>query len=167
MRGLTLLTALIALAAPPCLTAQVVPPPAQRPPEPRDTVKVPPFRVKPPISPLSALGRSLLLPGWGQATLGRRGTGAFFVFWEGLTLTMTIKSVRQLNYQKSIDAETVEDKRDEVQDWVVLLVFNHLIAGAEAFVSAQLWDFPTELGARVLPGGRVGVGVTVYWSPAP
>jgi hypothetical protein len=125
-----------------------------------DTVKVPPFRVAPPVSPLAAFGRSLLLPGWGQAVLGRRVTGAFFVFWEGLTLTMTLKATHQLHYLESIDAdeERLSAKRQEVQDWAVLLAFNHLLAGAEAFVSAYLWDFPVQLEQRALPGGRVGVG---------
>ncbi len=95
--------------------------------------------------------------------MGRRGVGAAFVFWEGLTLAMTIKSAHQLNFQESIDAETVDDKRAEFQDWLVLLVFNHLLAGIEAYVSALLWDFPAELEARALPDGHVGLGMSVYW----
>jgi hypothetical protein len=127
-----------------------------------DTVRVPPFRVQPPISPLGAFGRSLLVPGWGQAVLGRRVTGAFFVFWEGLTITMTLKASHQLDYFQEVGTEEqIEAKKQEIQDWVVLLVFNHLLAGAEAFVSAYLWDFPVELEQRVLPGDRVGVGARV------
>jgi hypothetical protein len=110
---------------------------------------------------MGALWRSLLLPGWGQAALGRRVTGAFFVFWEGVTLGMTIKSAHQLSFQESTDAETVEAKRREVQDWAVLLAFNHLMAGAEAFVSSMLWDFPDELKVRALPSGRFGVSVSL------
>ena len=55
----------------------------QQRPEPEDTIPVPAFRYQPPVSPLGALGLSMLLPGWGQTVLERRGTGAFFVFWEG------------------------------------------------------------------------------------
>ncbi len=106
-------------------------PPQQAQPQPQDTIEVEVFRVEPPVSPMGALWRSLLLPGWGQAALGRRVTGAFFVFWEGVTLGMTIKSAHQLSFQESTDAETVEAKRQEVQDWAVLLAFNHLMAGAE------------------------------------
>ena len=40
-----------------------------------------PFRVRPPVSPMGAMLRSLLLPGWGQSVLNRRGTGAFFVLF--------------------------------------------------------------------------------------
>lgn len=132
----------------------------------RDTIKVPAFRVPPPVSPLGAAWRSLLLPGWGQAVLHRRVTGAAFVFWEGITAAMTLKAVRQLHYwegQVPPDSATdiVKAKRQEVQDWVVLLVFNHLLAGAEAFASAQLSDFPAHLDARALPGGRTGLGIAV------
>jgi len=136
--------------------------PAQDSARAADTVRVPPFRVEPPISPLGAFGRSLLVPGWGQAVLGRRVTGAFFVFWEGLTLTMTLKASHQLDYFQEVGTEEqIEAKKQEIQDWVVLLVFNHLLAGAEAFVSAYLWDFPVELEQRVLPGNRVGFGARI------
>ncbi len=128
-----------------------------------DTVKVPQFRYPPPVSPLAAMGRSLLLPGWGQAVLHRRVTGAVFVFWEGLSLTMALKASNQLRYMRETNADGADLKRQEVEDWVVVLVFNHLMAGAEAFVSAELWDFPSELKARPLPGGRIGVGPTLHW----
>jgi hypothetical protein len=131
-----------------------------------DTVKVPPFRVRPPIPPLGAFGRSLLLPGWGQAVLGRRVTGAFFVFWEGVTLTMTLKAAHQVHYIEALgDTARLKAKKQEVQDWAVLLAFNHLTAGAEAFVSAYLWDFPVELEARALPSGAVGIGLRVPLPP--
>ncbi|NIN11588.1 MAG: hypothetical protein GTN62_08805 [Gemmatimonadales bacterium] len=165
MRSLVLASAVLALTASPG-AAQVIPqPPPQREPQPSDTIKVPQFREEPPISPLGAMWRSLLLPGWGQAVLNRRVTGAVFIFWEGVTLTMTVKSAHQLDYQERIgaEAETVEGKRQEVQDWAVLMAFNHLLAAAEAFVSAQLWDFPADLEMQRLQNGDVGAGVRVYW----
>jgi hypothetical protein len=102
-----------------------------------------------------------VLPGWRQAVLGRRGAGAAFVLWEGVTLTMVVKSAQQLDYQESIGAETVEAKRQELQDWLVLLGFNHLLSAAEAFVAAQLWDFPGDLAIRTVPGGGVATGLTL------
>jgi len=168
MRLLAVTVLVFALVAPITLQAQVTPPPTQqtqqRQPEPEDTIPVPPFRFEPPISPLGAMGRSFLLPGWGQAVLGRRVTGAVFILFEGLTATMLLKSVNQLHYQESVGAETIEDKKKEAQDWLVLLVFNHLLAGTEAYVSALMWDFPTDLNTRVLPSGDVGVGISLYWS---
>jgi glucose/arabinose dehydrogenase len=137
--------------------------PGQRPDSAQlaDTVKVPLFRVQPPVSPLGALWRSLLVPGWGQSILGRRVTGAVFVVWEGVALTMTAKSLHQLHYAEQTGAVTVAAKRQEVQDWAVLLGFNHLLAGAEAFVSANLWDFPGNLHATALPPNGIGIGVTL------
>ena len=131
-----------------------------------DTVKIPPFRIPPPISPLGAFARSLVLPGWGQAVLGRRATGAFFVVWEGVTLTMTLKAAHQVHYLEAVgDSARLRAKKQEVQDWAVLLAFNHLVAGAEAFVSAYLWDFPVELDTRPLPQGAVGIGLRVPIPP--
>jgi hypothetical protein len=127
----------------------------------KDTIKVPAFRFEPPTPPLAAMARSMLLPGWGQAMMGRRVTGAGFVFWEGVTLTMTLKASHQLRYDEAINSTKVDKKRQEVQDWLVLLVFNHLFAGAEAFVAAQLWDFPAQVELRPVPGG-VAAGFRVY-----
>jgi hypothetical protein len=153
----------VAVAMPAPVSAQfppVQPAPTQDSARAADTVRVPPFRIQPPIAPLGAFGRSLLVPGWGQAALGRRVTGAVFVFWEGVTLAMTLKAAHQLHYLEAIgDSARIESKRQEIQDWAVLLAFNHLVAGAEAFVSAYLWDFPVELEARTLPGGATGLGV--------
>jgi hypothetical protein len=130
-----------------------------------DTVKVPQFRYPPPTPPLAAMARSLLLPGWGQAVMHRRLTGGVFVFWEGLSLTMALKASDQLHYLRRIGADSTATslKKQEVQDWVVVLVFNHLMSAAEAFVSAELWDFPGELKAQPLTGGRVGLGPALYW----
>ena len=103
----------------------------------------------------------MLLPGWGQAVLHRRVTGAFFVFWEGVTLTMTLKASHQLQLYENIAPEKVDKKKQEVQDWLVLLIFNHLLAGAEAYVAAQLWDFPAQPEIRALPAGGIGAGFRV------
>lgn len=165
---LLILAALLALTVPTPSVAQIIPQqptPQQQRPDPSDTIPVPHFRQEPPVSPLGAMWRSLLLPGWGQSILGRRVTGAVFVFWEGLTLTMTVKSIHQLDHLKRTDAdpEKIEGKKGEIEDWAVLLVFNHLLAAAEAFVAAELWDFPAELESRTLPSGDVGAGVNLYW----
>lgn len=166
MRSLTLvLAASLAGTAVPAGAQIPLPTPPQSGDTTRaDTVPVPQFRIHPPVAPFAAFGRSLLFPGWGQAVLGRRGTGAVFVFWEGLTLTMTLKASHQLRYMRRIgeaDEERIAAKKQEIQDWAVLLAFNHLVSAAEAFVSAHLWDFPVELDQRMLPGERAGMGVRI------
>ena len=158
----------LGLAHAPSAVAQLPvpsPPRAQQDTSGRDTIPVPQFRFPPPTPPLLAMARSLLMPGWGQAVLHRRVAGAVFVFWEGLSLTMTLKASEQLSYLRRTGGDTlaVRLKKQEVQDWVVVLIFNHLMAGAEAFVSAELWDFPVSLDARALPQNRLGLGATLYW----
>lgn len=110
------------------------------------------------MKPLSAFWRSLVLPGWGQSATGRHTTGAVFVAWEGVTMMMTLKAQQEAEYLKSTGSGHVDTKRQEVQDWLVLWVFNHLFAGAEAFVSAHLQDFPADLKLRAFPNG---IGVTL------
>jgi hypothetical protein len=49
--------------------------------------------------------------------------------------------------------ELVRARRTHVEDWIAVLIFNHLFSGADAFVSAQLWDVPTEVGFQPAPRG--------------
>jgi len=58
--------------------------------------------------------------------------------------------------------DRVEAKRSQVEDWVAVLVFNHLISGADAFVASLLWDLPARVGMRYLPRG-IGIGLSVRW----
>ena len=110
------------------------------------------------VRPMGAFWRSFLIPGWGQSATGRRTTGAVFVAWEGVTAMMTLKAQQEANYMKQIGSANLKAKRQEVQDWLVLWVFNHLFSGAEAYVSAHLQDFPADLKIRAFPGG-IGISV--------
>jgi hypothetical protein len=109
-------------------------------------------------SPMNAFWRSFLLPGWGQAKLGRKLTGGIFVAWEGTTLAMSLKTRHELAYLRRTNSARADDKRREHEDWLVLLGFNHLFAGLEAYVSGHLSDFPGDLRLQAVPGG---VGGTV------
>jgi hypothetical protein len=53
----------------------------------------------------------------------------------------------------------IRARRLQVEDWSAVLVFNHLISGAEAFVAAQLWDLPQHVSLRAVPlrGGGIGL----------
>ena len=112
--------------------------------------------LNPPITPMGAFFRSLAVPGWGQATLGRKLTGGIMVAWEGVTLGMTLKTSHELAYYENIHSPNIPAKEQERQDWLVLLVFNHLFSGLEAYVSAHLWDFPPDLRLQALPHGVGG-----------
>jgi hypothetical protein len=112
-----------------------------------------------PVSPMGALWRSLLVPGWGQAKLNRKLTGSLFVMWEGVTIAMSIKADHELSYLRRTGSASVKAKEKEKQDWLVLLGFNHLFSAIEAYVSSHLWDFPGDLEVRAYPEGG-GVGAT-------
>jgi len=110
------------------------------------------------VRPMGAFWRSLVVPGWGQAATGRHTTGAMFVVWEGVTAMMTLKAQQEANYMKQSGSATLQAKRQEVEDWLVLWVFNHLFSGAEAYVSAHLQDFPSDLKIRAFPSG-IGISL--------
>jgi hypothetical protein len=112
-------------------------------------------------APLNFFFRSLLIPGWGQASLDRKLTGGLFVAFEGLAWSMMLKSNVEQRYLDKTDTTTATFRRSERQDWIALIVFNHLFSGLEAYVSAHLLDFPGDLHAQPLPGGRTGFGVTM------
>lgn len=50
-------------------------------------------------------------------------------------------------------SDRVAARRKHLEDYYALLIANHLLAGAEAFVSAQLWDVPEHVSIRALPFG--------------
>ena len=120
------------------------------------------IRPQPPITPGQAFLRSLVLPGWGQASLNRNVTGGFFLAFEGIAATMVWKSGWQLTFART-RGKYVKSHTQEQQDWVTLLVFNHLMAGAEAYVSAHLWDFPAGLELQRMPDGSTNLGVRVHF----
>ncbi len=107
------------------------------------------------IRPLPAFFTSALVPGLGQALLDRKLTGGLFMAWEGLTLGMTLKAASELRFleRTGADSSRLEQKRQERQDWLVLLIFNHVFAGLEAFVSSHLQDFPSDVKLRAGPRG--------------
>lgn len=47
----------------------------------------------------------------------------------------------------------VRTRRLHLEDWMAVLIFNHLFAGADAYVAAQLWDLPGKVALRQLPFG--------------
>ena len=102
---------------------------------------------------MSVLWRSLLVPGWGQAKLDRQLTAAVFITVEGISLGMMLKADHELHYLRGIGDPRGDSKKQEVQDWMVILVFNHLLSGLEAFAAAHLRGFPGDLHLRAAPQG--------------
>jgi hypothetical protein len=184
MRALAL-PALGVLFAVSALSAQA-PPDTLRPDTARAAVVAAPVAVRdtlggPPISPRSAFLRSLIVPGLGQAALDRGTAGGIFVSLEALSLLMTIKSKRDLRVARRLENDSVffsidgsdtvfvnpvagrvRARKQHVEDWVALLIFNHLFAAADAFVAAQLWDVPARVSVQ-RDGDRTRLTATVRW----
>jgi len=55
----------------------------------------------------------------------------------------------------------VRARRTHYEDWLAVVVFNHLFAGADAFVAAQLWDLPARVGVGAAPDGSTAVVATL------
>ncbi|MCR4342217.1 MAG: DUF5683 domain-containing protein [Gemmatimonadaceae bacterium] len=134
-----------------------------------------------PISPGGAFLQSLLIPGRGQITLGKKNASRFYFAVEALGIGMTIKSYRNLREAKrgaddstavewEVDTltgdsiptrfepsrftpELINARRTHVEDWIALIIFNHLLSAADAYVAANLWDFPAKVSVRALPPG--------------
>jgi hypothetical protein len=60
----------------------------------------------------------------------------------------------------------IRTRRLHKEDWMALLIFNHLFSGADAFVAAQLWDLPAKVGLSQTPVGP-GIAASVSFGAPP
>jgi hypothetical protein len=132
-----------------------------------------------PLGPRRAFFYSFLVPGYSQAVLGRNKAAAAFTLVEAISLAMIRESAADVHEARRtvndsvivsyVDAvgtasitkatprfgdQQVHTRLAHVEDWIALLVANHLFAGADAFVAANLWDVPLRLGLREIPSGE-------------
>lgn len=141
-------------------------------------------RFTPPITPRRAFLYSAMLPGLGQSRLDRGSSGALFAAVELSALVMVRRSAADLREARRFRTDTLPDnftvgpngtltkagdligrydsdlvrtRRLHVEDWLAVIAFNHLFAGADAFVSAQLWDLPVSLTAAPSMNGPLFV----------
>lgn len=147
-----------------------------------------PSRLSPPLSPRRAFVYSALLPGFGQSRLDRGTSGALFASVEMAAITMVRRSRAELHevrryridtlpaeftsdgttvtksgdFMNRYSADLEKTRQLHVEDWLAVIAFNHLFAGADAFVAAQLWDNPVQLSAFPLRGGATFVA-TLRW----
>jgi hypothetical protein len=173
MRRIRLLPLLTACLLAPAVSGRLVAQVAAAPPA--DSIPAPVEEDSLPVSARSAMLRSLVLPGWGQAYVGAPGRGAVYFGIEAGSLWMVLKSRRQLASARNLEAALVDPnststppelplaraRRQQVEDWVTLSVFFLFFSGADAYVAAQLSDFSQHVG--VLPGedGSVRMEVSV------
>jgi hypothetical protein len=111
-----------------------------------------------PVSPMGAFVRSLVIPGWGQAALGKTTRGAFYFTMEATSLWMLIKTQAKLDAaERAGNEDLINARTEQREDWVALAVFWALFAGVDAWVSAHLWGFEGEVVAP--PDGSAGVAI--------
>jgi len=141
--------------------------------------------LRPPLTPRRAFVYSFLVPGYSQSVLGRHKAATSFILVEAITLAMIRESGADVHEARRMVNDTVvvsygnasgtavtvaprfgdaevHTRESRIEDWVALLVANHLFAGADAFVAANLWDVPARLGLRVVPHGAV-VSASLKW----
>lgn len=142
------------------------------------------------MSPRRAFLLSALVPGLAQSRLEKATSGAFFAGIEMAAIAMLRRSandVREVRRQSPdtipgnfsvapgtgvrtpvgalpprFDASLERSRKLHVEDWAAAIVFNHLIAGADAFVAAQLWDVPTQVSLIPTANG-VAIVATLRW----
>jgi hypothetical protein len=151
---------------------------------PRDSTRA--LLPKPPLSPRRAFLYSLVVPGYSQSVLGRPTAGAIFVLTEGIALAMLHESAADLRQARRLKTdslivigvepgtgseitptsgytqELIDVRRGHVEDWLAFLIANHLLAAADAYVAAHLWDLPTQVSVERRPAGTV-VAAKVSW----
>jgi hypothetical protein len=130
-------------------------------------------RPRPPLSPRRAFLTSLVAPGYAQSVLGRPNAAALFILTEAIGLVMVRETSIELRQARRLEADSVplyfvdpttgaatdtiyrpgrypsalvRARRAHLEDWIAALVANHVIAGADAFVAAHLWDVPIQVG---------------------
>jgi hypothetical protein len=187
---LGMLGVFLSFALPLVVTAQVTDTTSNRP---SPSLHVPKPAGTPPISPRRAFLYSLMAPGSAQSILGRPTAGSVFVAAEAGTFAMIAKSVNDLRAARAIAGDSVVTsysipaggtvprpvfqrtpgalraqsripaRRAHVEDWITILIVNHFLAGADAYVAANLWDVPTDVSVTPVAGGGVQVGARVAW----
>ena len=115
----------------------------------------------PPVSPMGALLRSLVIPGWGQTAVDRPARGAIYFAAESASLFMVFKSNSKLSAARKANPpndDLVEARTNQRENWIVLAAFIAFMSGLDAWVSAHLWDFEPEVSAP--EDGSQGIEIT-------
>ena len=102
----------------------------------------------PPISPVVALLRSLILPGWGQASVGRPGRGAIYFGAGSAALLMVFRSQARLSAAKRaepVDEDLVDSLGRTKETWIVIYGFVAFFSALDAWVSTHFWHFEPEV----------------------
>jgi len=141
------------------------------------------------MSPRTAFVSSFLVPGYAQSKLGRNKAAAGFLLFEAIAIAMIRESAADVHEARRMYNDTVvvswvdpagralaapdtapilfgdreiRSRRAHVEDWIAILVANHLFAGADAYVAAHLWDVKARVGLRATPS-RLQLLASIAW----
>jgi hypothetical protein len=67
----------------------------------------------------------------------------------------------EVNAYNPYSSTRVGARKLHVEDWIAVIIFNHLISGADAFVEAQLWDLPSRIQAERAPDGSTIIAISL------
>lgn len=101
--------------------------------------------------------------------MGAPGRGAIYFAMESGSLWMALRSREQLRAARvqerwlreagelAADSESplAESRARQVEDWTTVSIFLLFLAGADAYVAAQLADFSEHVGVRPAAEGRI------------
>ena len=62
----------------------------------------------------------------------------------------------------AVTEELINARKLHLEDWLAAWIFNHLLAGADAYVAANLWDLPARVSIQHTPAGP-GIGAQFRW----
>ena len=145
--------------------------------------------LQPPLSPRRAFLYSLLLPGYAQSVLGRNRAGALQVAFEAASLIMIRQSAADVREARRMlgdsvpvsfvddagrplatpryvrtpySASLVRSRQSHLEDWIAVLIANHLFSAADGYVAALLWDLPAEVSVTST-AGSTRLGLRLRW----
>jgi len=143
--------------------------------------------LRPPLSPRRAFLYSLLVPGYAQSVLNRTRAGTVEIAFEAFALVMLRQSAADVrearrNVVDSIPVSFVDangaakityertpfpksllkSRRSHLEDWIAVLIANHLFSAADGYVASLLWDLPTEMALGATPHSAE-FALRVYW----
>lgn len=170
-----------------------------------DTISADTGSVAEPPRARDAMIKSMLVPGWGQASVGATRRGGVFFGIQSTSWYMLLRTIGRLGEAKQIEdaqadlvgdslrmameddeelreelsepaafnaaveeAERVVDarglvdaRRQQRQDWIAYTLFFTFASAVDAYVAAQLSDFPVELDTGRRADGGFSIGARV------
>ncbi len=71
---------------------------------------------------------------------------------------------RPATYERNRNTpERIAARRTHYEDWIAAILFNHLISAADAYVAANLWDFPVNVKGGITAQRSAQIVATLKW----